>query len=614
MPWYAIVVISVLCVLIVWLMWQLIKSSWGKSKLFGSRVSSLSAKETMDQFLESMGCKPNVISENDNESWISFYFQGGYFYAHISYTDNYIGLRYDRFYGCDSSELDRVMNKCIYETRNMKVVKVLPLYDEEDNKVYFSLSYEGFNMGEKEISDFLNLAPRIGMQIRDEFDKEDTSMEERANDNRRFDYILREAELKHQDVEIIANPVKPLSIGQLIETLFEMCDEVKGKTMSAYSESRSEYIDDPKVIDEYDVLDLVYNKESGELYHRAMVSVTSENYHYTFHLDAKYEDEFTVYIRVTATQAALDVNQEFMAIKTITPVSISCLVAYDKSSEENRHNEFEYMWLDAQDKIKKGKMEELSEEQRILVDAEKTEDWELIYFAHKYFLRGRYYEALVLFMNVFKRLKTDFFRRDTDGRKAIMDLCFRIGFCLCELKQYDLAYTFLDFARKEASFNNVTEYINCLVNNKDIRGFKEIDDLLDFLKDELEKSKDSDDVNVEYIKLHDFLMRRRGYLCIEYGYLDAAEDIFKRLVGSPLSDDYAKDELEYIAELKRRKERDECLRQIHELAEDKVKARQALSDDGYDIMTDQPDEHQSDSIDNPTDELSTDEPEEPDKQ
>lgn len=50
-----------------------------------------------------------------------------------------------------------------------------------------------------------------------------------------------------------------------------------------------------------------------------------------------------------------------------------------------------------------------------------------------------------------------------------------------------------------------------------------------------------------------FLRRRRAYTFVDMGRLDDAEEAFKEMLNEDANKEYAKGELEYIQELKKRK-------------------------------------------------------------
>ena len=87
------------------------------------------------------------------------------------------------------------------------------------------------------------------------------------------------------------------------------------------------------------------------------------------------------------------------------------------------------------------------------------------------------------------------------------------------------------------TYDTLREYIALLSNLVDPR-------CLATVKAELENSPE----DPSYVN---FLNRRYAYTLIEYGMLDEAEAILKRLLESPESADFARQELEYIEALRK---------------------------------------------------------------
>ena len=91
---------------------------------------------------------------------------------------------------------------------------------------------------------------------------------------------------------------------------------------------------------------------------------------------------------------------------------------------------------------------------------------------------------------------------------------------------------------------------NPLANAGDVRVFNEIDRMIEILKKNAENRENSELTESEG-DFYEFLLRRRGYSCVEFHDLDNAEKIFKQLLEYPSSQTYAQHELNYIASLRR---------------------------------------------------------------
>ena len=118
-------------------------------------------------------------------------------------------------------------------------------------------------------------------------------------------------------------------------------------------------------------------------------------------------------------------------------------------------------------------------------------------------------------------------------------MLYETGFLLTELNQGRKALSYLiSSMKKMPAVDTMIEYISILSNFVDPRG-------LAVIKSELEKSPT--DKSYE-----DFLNRRYAYLLIEYGMFDEAEEVLNRLLKSPGSASFARQELEYIKSLRKK--------------------------------------------------------------
>ena len=83
----------------------------------------------------------------------------------------------------------------------------------------------------------------------------------------------------------------------------------------------------------------------------------------------------------------------------------------------------------------------------------------------------------------------------------------------------------------------VGEYINCLVNNKDVRSLAVIQNYL--LSDDAIFGP-----TIEASRA--FLHRRMAYVLIDWGMMDKAKQLLENMLHDPLCHDFAEHELEYL--------------------------------------------------------------------
>ena len=154
---------------------------------------------------------------------------------------------------------------------------------------------------------------------------------------------------------------------------------------------------------------------------------------------------------------------------------------------------------------------------------------------------GRFLENIILL----ERLEADIcslpHKERSDKKMAELEsqILFDKGFLLQELVVTPKAAAVLaESIRIQSDTQKMQEYISILSNIVDPRVFE-------IIKTELQENhKDKSYFN--------FLNRRYAYMLIEYGMIDEAEIILKRLLDDPDSETFARQELEYIKSLRRK--------------------------------------------------------------
>lgn len=156
-------------------------------------------------------------------------------------------------------------------------------------------------------------------------------------------------------------------------------------------------------------------------------------------------------------------------------------------------------------------------------------------------------DALYHFLKAYRRLaaKEIVGQAEEITRSIVIDLNYRLGFVLEELKCHWMAASFLE---RNVPANNITyhtEFLNALANDNDLRALS----VLDMFRRLISEGK----YNAPARALRDFslfLDRRYAYILIEAGEVDSARSYLQSLLDNPESDaetrNFAKNELEYI--------------------------------------------------------------------
>lgn len=268
------------------------------------------------------------------------------------------------------------------------------------------------------------------------------------------------------------------------------------------------------------------------------------------HLKENGGDEHTKFIRASIMRiCSTDESDVAFSTDRNLPETYSILFAYDDGSSHERDAGLK----DTVEKIvaKYAKGKDLDDDETALIAKIMPEAGWHYSWGHKAFDEKRYWDALLYFEKVFYLLKEQWFKDNLsdEGLRIFYHCCYLIGYCYAEMKLYGKAYFYLDFVWPLNDIVYCAEYINCLVNGKDVRAINAIDEELeriDALKEE--------ELTTEISNYSHFLLRRRAYVLIDMNRLDEAEELFKKLLETDNRPEYIQNELDYIRRLREKQE------------------------------------------------------------
>ena len=145
----------------------------------------------------------------------------------------------------------------------------------------------------------------------------------------------------------------------------------------------------------------------------------------------------------------------------------------------------------------------------------------------------------------------------SDEMTMLTECSFLIGFAYNDMKMYDKAYNYLELAGRANSkdYKYKKEFVNCLVNSKNLLSIIYLDDYLQDMKNINENKRTSEDLNFFY-----FLLRRKAFILIEMDQFDDAEYILSKILEKDPYNEVVLNELAYIQK-KRRSDDVENLKQ-----------------------------------------------------
>ena len=372
-------------------------------------------------------------------------------------------------------------------------------------------------------------------------------------------YLLRHQELKHQldsSAANIASSSGELALWQALETVAPL-PASRLLFMTVNTVSGQQRLEDEKAIRSFDLRRALVEGEGKQA--RLTRDYAVLDLHYlqgedqqprmmTIALTAEGEDDNSIYSRVTITQPPHNASRRnSLSNEWRRPLSVSMLIALDRSDDKKRQQEFDYMWSDAKLKARNKDQNGLSEDQIMLCQVNTADEGYNLYWGQRMFDSGRYYEAIQYLENMFYSYREDFFEMRPERKHMFIEVAYKLGFCYNELGLPKQAFYYLDLMASDGNIRHTMELVNALANSKDLRLFSYTEGVMEEIKRNFDNAEEMPD-NIK--DLINFLRRRRGYAFIDFNELDKAEKIFTAMLDEEENADYAINELAYIKKLR----------------------------------------------------------------
>ena len=525
-----------------------------------------SITQDFEQFLKDNNCTYK-ISKDENCTTITFDYQAANFIASIRKQDDCVEVTRPCIATVPMSQLELARTRCNDRNNANMLFKFTYTLDEEYNDIIVHMSFFNNMINDEILKHELGAAFHFQREWINAFDKDvasskenDTAdLESETYKHQREMYLLRHIEMRHQldpADEAIASGTNALPLGQMLETISPLPDaHLKFLTLNTVShqeriedEEKMRQLDLRRVLIEgegkqarftrdYAVIDLHYTQGLDQVPRMATIAVTAEG-----------QDDHCLYSRVTVTVPPRNASRmNSLSNELRQPQSVSILIALDRSDDKQRQQEFDYMWSDAQLKVKNNELDGMTEEQILLSQAQQADVAYNLYWGQQLFLNQRFYEAMLHLENVFNSLRVHFFELKGEQRHMFMETAYKLGFCCNELGLNKQAFYYLDLVATDGNIRHTMELVNALANGKDLRLFNFTENVMN----EVKRNFNEDEDLPEHIKdLINFIRRRRGYAYIDFNQLDQAEKIFTKMLDEEENADYAIHELAYIKKLR----------------------------------------------------------------
>ena len=525
------------------------------------------------QFLNNYNCHFDM-DQNEEEKFhrYLFDFQGGHYIA--IFYDNIQGVEiiFPRFLDTSLDNINTL--RMIANRANSFNIRYKFYYniDEKDNSVSMSLSSFLTTINNDELKSMLEhcfveqreFGDAFKRALGDAKDADSADFETDVKNKMREKFLLKQQEFQsqHHDLQHRTDQLHQLTLSQLLMRLEDaqslnftamhiikngQMESIEGSDNIANFNLPSAIIEGDHFSADHAVAVVRYNKisafDNDDTVYQDLISTI------TFKRDDT--DGSTLYYRL---QVTLDDDQPLTNVaaprSTNKTNSFTLLVAHDLSDSKKKLQEFDYMWKDAQIKLRDNQQNELTEEQQLILNINMPSIAYCIYWGKRFYRQQRFYEALHFFEAAYQPWHKSFFNMNEDEKSAFFDVCYHIGFCYCELQLYKQAFYYLDIVGDIGRIDFAVEHVNALANAGDVRIFHTINNILHDIQEQYNLDDEEEDVPDNICRLVSFLKRRKAFSLIEFGKLDDAETEFKKLLNDPASHDYAIQELAYIQRLR----------------------------------------------------------------
>lgn len=534
-------------------------------KFHAEPVAALTRDEVigkLNEALRQLNCRPQWTREGSH-SYAVYQFQTGHFHLRVDETPSVVRLS---FFNCFETGLDNIhyvrtlCNQAGLNSSNERIVYTLD--DKEQNINIHILSQ--VSVHEPQMADALQHRMQDIFVWQATFVNHFREMVESDEDTYLKDgelgtsqithelYLMREQELLHQEVgNIRETPSEGLTVARWAELALQ--SPAFTPVGLTFSDPAIAPLNDKAAIAGYRLADALVGE--GRFRREEVTLVLSyydsrhpeEKQKAVLYLHAQNGDGQTLYYRITSM--TVPGGEDIVAGITGTgrsPRVRWMLAAVDLTTDKHRHDEFVYMWKEAQEKLRNGEESSLTDDQKLIARFADVSVAGYLYRGHKLFLNRRYAEAVPFLDVAFRQLHPRYHKLKAAQKEQFMNVCYYIGFCYMQLEDYTRAYYYLDILSGSNRILFAQELVNCLVNAGDLRALNYINGLIEQIDLRHDDDDDDDEPDDRYTDFYHFLERRKAYVLIELSRFDEAKELLQRMLDEPANSDFAIRELAYL--------------------------------------------------------------------
>ena len=550
-------------------------SSQSVENVYAVEPATVSQESIFLNSLKELQCKPERVGdENNTNPFYKFEFQSKTFRAHCINNDNIVNMCFPCFYAANIDDLNAVRHLCNQFNDSLLVPKITYSIDKEKGNVYVHAELVMSDCSTANLKKWLDAFFQIQQSFSLRIEKE--LEENRGGFFHDFEYqsaisareltLSRELEIAHQQQQVDVhrgNNEFNFTIADFMGIAYHRNSVACYKKLRIINGDKVTVIDGNETIAQWALhsalIDChgqgVANPENSKtarfITQDAVVIVNfvdagEKRHSITINLKAKGENDDSLYYRAYAMLEPHDIDREHSieasGKNTVAADATSLLLVFDKRDINKKLQEFDYMWKDAIIK-ERDNDPSITDEELLLAQITSPAVGLSYYWGKRCFAAGYYAQALKHFLNAFSDVKSS-----PNVTDAMESLCYYIGFCYIKMGMLDRAYYYLELNRNSGEMSHCCALVNLLANTSDVRAFHYINAYMKAIE---ENYPDFEEAPENVRKFVSFLKRRHAFCLVNAGLLDEAKQEFEQMLDDPLSCDYAQQELDYIAQLRK---------------------------------------------------------------
>lgn len=362
----------------------------------------------------------------------------------------------------------------------------------------------------------------------------------------KLSYLKNRREANHEHTELgdefPASEV--LDVSQLIAE-FDQTEFGSLNNMRLIIDDNVDLITDVNQILKFNVRDYVKNHPNRSALKTIMLRLEFEREDLIIHLrKAEGCTEKTLFFHLNMVRSSTESDFSVKHLHNMIEIRLT--------TENEDFWEAKYMVDDALEKREKGKEDELTPEQRLIVDYVDSTLQSDLYWAKKYFNKKCFSQSLFHFKRILSNIKNSPSAQDSKYDDFYNEICLYIGAIYMHLNQYEKAYYYLHAAQREVRIAAIEEFMGCLWSLQDryaLTYYREIyEKTIDAINDPEEEANEA---------LQKLLFTVNRYLIgalIRNRELDEAESKLKNMLANDYDAEYAASELDRINKIKEQEE------------------------------------------------------------